>query len=72
MEMQSELMADQMDMMADPDQELQAENVYNQVLAEIGLSLNGEMVTGKGDLAQPVAQVVVDDDLQARLDALKK
>ena len=73
MEMQSELMTDQMDMMADPDQEGQAEDVYNQILAEVGMTLNGEMITGKGDLAQPVAaQVGVDDDLQARLDALKK
>jgi hypothetical protein len=29
MEMQGEMMADQMDMMADPDQESQAEDVYN-------------------------------------------
>ena len=41
MEMQSELMTDQMDMMADPDQEGQAEDVYNQILGEIGMSLNG-------------------------------
>ena len=51
MEMQSEIMADQMDMMADPDQEGQAEDVYNQILGEIGMSLNGEMVTGKGEIA---------------------
>ena len=73
MEMQSEMMTDQMEMMADPDQESQAEDVYNQILGEIGMSLNGDMKVGSGEIAQTQkAPAVVEDDLQARLDALKK
>ena len=60
-----------MDMMADPEQEGEAEGVYNQILGEIGMSLNGEMKTGEGQIAQAQA-APVQDDLQARLDALKK
>ena len=55
MEMQSELMTDQMEMMADPDSEAQAEDVYSQILGEIGMSLNGEMKTGSGEIAQAQA-----------------
>ena len=64
MEMQSEMMTDQMDMMADPEQEGEAEGVYNQILGEIGMSLNGEMKTGSGEIAAS-AQVAdpVQDDL---------
>ena len=52
MELQSEMMTDQMDMMADPDQEGQAEDVYNQILGEIGMSLTGDMTTGSGKIAE--------------------
>ena len=72
MEMQSELMTDQMDMMADPDAEGQAEDVYNQILGEIGMSLNSDIKAGTGEIAQPQPTAVVEDDLQARLNALKK
>ena len=37
MGMQQEMMQDQFDMMADPDQEQQADEVYNQILGEIGM-----------------------------------
>ena len=74
MEMQGEMMTDQMDMMADPDQESQAEDVYAQILGEIGMSLNKDTAVGSGELASAQAQpaAVVEDDLQARLDALKR
>ena len=49
MEMQGEMMTDQMDMMADPDSEAQAEDVYNQILAEVGMSIkDGTAVNNKG------------------------
>ena len=67
------MMTDQMDMLADPDSEAQAEDVYNQILGEIGMSITDSTKTGSGALAveaKPAA--IVEDDLQARLDALKK
>ena len=62
MGMQQEMMQDQFDMMADPDQENQAEEVYSQILGEIGMSMNSEM-NAKDDkivVAEPAKQ---DDDL---------
>ena len=52
MEMQSEMMTDQMEMLGDPDAEGQAEDVYNQILGEIGMTLNGDMKVGSGEIAQ--------------------
>ena len=102
MGMAQEQMQDQFDMLADPDQESQADEVYNQILGEIGIGLNGDMATNSNQIAQPqaaAAQVsnsvwfdffsdflrqfyltfsfifvqpnAADNDLQARLDALK-
>ena len=51
MGMQQEMMADAFDMMSDPSQEEQAEEVYNQILGEIGMKVNGEMQTGKNQIA---------------------
>ena len=34
-------MGDAFDMMQDPDTEQQADEVYNQILGEIGMSVNG-------------------------------
>ena len=62
MGMQQEMMQDQFDMMADPDQENQAEEVYSQILGEIGMSMNSEM-NAKDDkivVPEPAKQ---DDDL---------
>ena len=67
-------MNDQFDMMADPAEENQAEDVYQQIIGEIGMSLNGEMATNTNQIAQPAAAAqpnAGDADLQARLDALK-
>ena len=73
MEMQGEMMTDQMDMMADPDSEAQAEDVYNQILAEVGMSIKDDTaVNNKGIAVEGQKAAVVEDDLQARLDALKK
>jgi hypothetical protein len=73
MEMQGEMMTDQMDMMADPESEVQAEDVYNQILGEIGMSIiNGTTVSNKDLANKDKTNAIVDDDLQSRLDALKK
>ena len=48
-------MQDAFDMMADPDQENEAEDVYTQILGEIGMNMNGEMAAGSGQIAQPAA-----------------
>ena len=51
MEMQQEMMSDQMDMVMDNgDMQEQADEVYTQILGEIGMNLNDEMVSGKGTL----------------------
>ena len=74
MGMQSEMMNDQMDAAMDTgDQESQAEEVYSQILGEVGMSMNNEIAAGSNAIpgqqaAEPVAQ---DDGMQARLDALK-
>ena len=55
MGMQQEMMQDQFDMMGDADTDAQADEVYNQVLGEIGMSMNGEMATNTNQIAQPQA-----------------
>lgn len=75
MNIQGEMMNDAMDMCGDADTEAQADEVYTQILGEIGMSENAGMAVGSGAIAQPnAAQPVAaaqDDDLQKRLDALK-
>ena len=52
MEMQQEMMSDQMDMAMDNgDMVDQAEEVYTQILGEIGMNLNDQMQSGKGNIA---------------------
>lgn len=63
-------------MMGDADTDQQADEVYGQILGEIGMNMNNEMATGSGSIAQPEAAGAAqanggDADLQARLDALK-
>ena len=53
MGMQQEQMQDGFDMMADPDQEAESEDVYNMILGEIGMNMNGEIAAGSGAIAQP-------------------
>ena len=51
MEMGQEMMNDQMDMAMDTgDMADQADEVYSQILGEIGINLEGEMNAGKGAL----------------------
>ena len=51
MGMQQEMMQDQFDMMSDPTQEGEAEDVYNQILSEIGMTMNSEMQTNSNQIA---------------------
>jgi charged multivesicular body protein 2A len=61
MEMQQEMMSDQMDMAMDNgDMVDQAEEVYTQILGEIGMNLNDEMKTGKGNIAAQNSQQNLD------------
>jgi len=55
MGMQQEMMGDAFDMMEDPGTEMEGEEVYNQILGEIGMAYNGDMAAGKGEIANPVA-----------------
>ena len=53
-----------------------ADEVYAQILGEVGMQMNQQMATGEGAIpsaqpAQPQAVPGQGDDLQARLDALK-
>ena len=50
MEMQGEMMADQMDMMNDPNMEADADQVYNQILAEVGMTITDSTKTGAGEI----------------------
>ena len=50
-------MGDAFDMMGDPETDANADEVYNQILGEVGMSMNNEIAAGSGDIAQPaVAQ----------------
>ena len=42
-------------MMGDPNDENAADEVYNQILGEIGMSVNGDMATNSNDIANPAA-----------------
>ena len=55
------MMSDAMDMATDADTDQQADEVYNQILGEIGMGVNQDIKTGTGDLAQaaPVAAAQV-------------
>ena len=74
MGMQQEMMQDQFEMIGDPDTDQQAEDVYQQILGEVGMQMNSDMATNTNAIAQPAAAAQAeggDADLQSRLDALK-
>jgi len=83
MDMKEEMMNDTLDdvMDADDDEE-KSEEILNQVLDEIGIGLSQSLVDAPSTVAKQQAQGVgankepaeaaLDDDLQARLDNLKK
>ena len=45
---QQEMMNDAFEMAGDPDTENQADEVYNQILGEIGMNVNAEIAAGSG------------------------
>ena len=59
MEMQQEMMSDQMEMMNPDDMEQQADEIYGQILSEVGMKLNSEINTGSDPIAQPASAVSV-------------
>ena len=80
MEMQQEMMGDAMDSAMDQgNEEEEADSVYQNICEQIGIDINDDQnVVGKGQIQsnQPVAQTNQKDeqydDLQARLDQLKR
>jgi charged multivesicular body protein 2A len=80
MDQRQEMMDDAIDDVTGLDDEEESDEVVNQVLDEIGVDLNqalGETPTGLAKNAtteDPVAQAIGgdDDDLQARLDSLRR
>lgn len=88
MEMTSEIMGDTIDDALEGDEEEEeSEELVNQVLDEIGIDINNELMNApSGSVAAPAAQNkvaaqaegagaddgVIDSDLQARLDNLRK
>ena len=74
---QSEMMGDAFEMMEDPSQAADAEDVYNGILGEIGLEYSaGQAAVPTASLAQPAAaqqeeQKQEEDGLEARLAALR-
>lgn len=57
MNIQGEMMNDAMDAMGDGQTEAEADEVYSQILGEIGMSENAAMATGSGAIAQPAQPV---------------
>ena len=55
MGMQQEMMNDQFDMMGDPETDEQADEVYNQILGEVGMNMNEQMATNTNAIAGPAA-----------------
>ncbi|KAL7267854.1 ESCRT-III subunit protein did4 [Rhizina undulata] len=83
MDQRQEMMDDAIDDVTGLDDEEESDEVVNQVLDEIGVDLNqalGETPSGlgtqnavaEGRVAQAVGADAMDDDLQARLDSLRR
>ena len=53
MGMQQEMMGDAFDMMGDPETDQQADEVYNQILGEVGMTVNADMATNTNQIAAP-------------------
>ncbi|KAI5841343.1 Snf7-domain-containing protein [Morchella snyderi] len=82
MEQRQEMMDDAIDDVTGLDDEMESDEIVNQVLDEIGVEMNhslGETPSGiastgitEGKVAQAVGADAMDDDLQARLDSLRR
>ncbi|KAL0633907.1 ESCRT-III subunit protein did4 [Maublancomyces gigas] len=83
MEQRQEMMDDAIDDVTGLDDDMESDEIVNQVLDEIGVEMNqtlGETPSGiastntvtEGKIAQAVGADSMDDDLQARLDSLRR
>eukprot|EP00756_Hemistasia_phaeocysticola_P029928 Hpha_TRINITY_DN16262_c3_g3::TRINITY_DN16262_c3_g3_i1::g.15538::m.15538/K12191/CHMP2A; charged multivesicular body protein 2A len=74
MGMKEEMMSDAIDsaMDSEGEEEDQTESLVQSVLDEIGLDMKAQMGVGQGQLAPAAKQEEESDDLQARLDKLRK
>mmetsp|Transcript_2157 Transcript_2157/g.1494 ORF Transcript_2157/g.1494 Transcript_2157/m.1494 type:complete len:164 (-) Transcript_2157:76-567(-) len=75
-DMNGEMMGDAMDMMADPSEAADADDVYNGIMGEIGLDYNKESGTVANKSIAKKEEVVEEvkeenDELEARLAALR-
>ena len=50
MGIQQEMMQDQFDMVGDPGTDLKADDIYNEILAEVGMDINGAMATNTNQI----------------------
>ena len=50
MDMQGEMMQDAMEAAGDANTEADADEVYSQILGEIGMAASGDMATGSGEI----------------------
>ena len=67
MGLQQEMMQDQFDMLGDPETDQQADEVYQQILGEVGMQMNSDMATNTNAIAQPAAPVGQADGADADL-----
>jgi len=73
MEMMQEEMGDAMDGLDDAEDEDEEESIVTQVLAEIGLDLGGSVPEGTvAQQATPTNAAPLEEDLESRLNALKR
>eukprot|EP00842_Homolaphlyctis_polyrhiza_P005428 jgi/Hompol1/5887/HPOL_002601-RA len=73
MDMKEEMMSDAIDdVMEDEDDEAESDQIVNQVLDEIGISLNQSLVDAPSSKIGNKTEAVAEDDLQARLNSLRQ
>ena len=77
-EMKSEMVGDAFDMMEDPNQQADAEDLYNGILGEIGLeytvgqaAVSSNKIESKNKVVEEQKEDGEADDLEARLAALR-
>lgn len=61
MNIQGEMMNDAFDMVGDADTDQQADEVYGQICAEIGIQQNQEMQTNTNAIAQPQSAQAIEN-----------
>ena len=61
MGIQQDMMSDAMDMVGDGDTDAQAEEVYSQILGEVGMGVGQDIKTGTGEIVVPAAGTTVEN-----------